>query len=223
MEHEIAQGLLSEYLEGELAEDRYRSMEDHLQGCETCQNDLRTLKNTLQLVQNIPPVRAPVRFASSVRKRAKKAGLFSRRRNRLFPRQMIAFEATLVVILATMASIVFTLLLMHTHIETLHSDRIPLSIQVQADSHAQMIAESVWDAGGEIWELDQALPAGSTLKTPYEIELRIPDKSWPKLKKTLELLSTGTSLPQTTPKSDIKGMVQVIVQIQINWEIAPLK
>lgn len=65
-EHERAQDLLSDYLDGRLSPQATTWLEEHLQVCNsTCPRDLEALRHTVQMVRQLPAVPPPRSFALS--------------------------------------------------------------------------------------------------------------------------------------------------------------
>lgn len=60
--HRYCQQNLSALLDGQLSPREEQRVRRHLEGCETCQRDLRALERTVALVRSLPQVRAPRSF-----------------------------------------------------------------------------------------------------------------------------------------------------------------
>ena len=59
LDHATVRGLLSEYIEDELAPDRRRRVVLHLDGCRACRAFLHTLERTIDLARRLPGHRLP--------------------------------------------------------------------------------------------------------------------------------------------------------------------
>ncbi len=214
MEHDQAQTLFSDYVEGELAPDTRRILEEHLSACPRCRRDLDLLKTSLKLVRQLAPVEAPAEFSDRVRRRARKAGLFSTRRSRHLQRTMVPFESTLVVLLATVGALVFTLLLFHGRLQTLIVQREPTVLLAESVIEVNQMARAAWDAGGRVLMLGHEVPAGSPLGGFSELDLFIPPSSWDAFRESIGRIRGNHGLPEISPAPDSDGIVRVIVQIQ---------
>ena len=62
-EHEWAGETLSAYIDGELAGRERAQVEQHLKECQACAENLRTLRQTLALLKELPVIPAPRSFA----------------------------------------------------------------------------------------------------------------------------------------------------------------
>jgi len=66
-EHLLEQ--LSAYLDGELTEDETQEVDEHLEGCEACRQELSRLERTVLMVRRLPKEKAPSALASAVAER----------------------------------------------------------------------------------------------------------------------------------------------------------
>lgn len=78
MNHDEAKGLFSEYLEGELSEEKGEDLKKHLEGCEDCRKELEEFKKTVDVLSAFRVVQAPEDFESKVTSKLKRR---SRRRD----------------------------------------------------------------------------------------------------------------------------------------------
>lgn len=214
MEHEQAQTLLSDYMEGELTAEAGNEFEAHLSTCLQCRRDLDLLRSSLALVRQLAPVEAPADFSVRVRRRARKAGLFNSRRGRQLQRTMVPFESTLVVLLATIGALVFTLLLLHDRLQTLVVQREPTVLLAESVLEVNQMARAAWDAGGRVHSLGHDVPAGSPLGGFSELDLCIPPRSWNAFRASIGRIRDNNGLPEKPPPSDRDGCVRVIVQVR---------
>jgi anti-sigma factor RsiW len=72
MDHQSAIELFSEYLDGELPAEQAAELEAHLEKCETCREELETLRKTLRGLAGLPPVPPPDQFARKVQQRIRR-------------------------------------------------------------------------------------------------------------------------------------------------------
>ncbi len=214
MEHEQAQMLLSDYMEGELTADALREFEAHLSSCSQCGRDLDLLRASMKLVRQLAPVEAPSEFSARVGRRARKAGLFNTRRGRQIQRTMVPFESTLVVLLATIGALVFTLLLLHERLQPLIVQREPTVLLAGNVLEVNQMARAAWDAGGRVHSLGHDVPAGSPLGGFSELDLCIPPRSWNAFRAGIGRIRDNHGLPEKPPPSDRDGSVRVIVQVR---------
>ncbi len=64
-EHEKVEELLSAYIDGELSIEETTMVEKHLRDCSACTQDLETLRQTVNLVRQLPAVSPPRSFTIS--------------------------------------------------------------------------------------------------------------------------------------------------------------
>ncbi|MFQ6000946.1 MAG: anti-sigma factor family protein [Anaerolineae bacterium] len=64
-EHERVEELLSAYIDGELSVEKATLVEKHLRECSACTQDLETLRQTVNLVRQLPAVSPPRSFTIS--------------------------------------------------------------------------------------------------------------------------------------------------------------
>ena len=60
-------GLLSTYLEGELAPEERPEVEEHLEQCANCRTDLELLRRTVHALHSLPDLPAPAGILKGVR------------------------------------------------------------------------------------------------------------------------------------------------------------
>jgi len=211
MEHDQIQAMLSDYLEGSLSDEQVQSLEKHLSDCPTCTADLELLKKALTLVHQIPPVEAPPDFSSRLKRRVRKAGLFSSQRRRPATRQMVPFEAIMAVLLAAMGALVIFLLVFYSQLQTVKIEHRPVAILVKTNPEVNLLARAAWEVNGEVWTIGKQVPKGEQLGASPELELILPPKSWPAF---LEALGPQAiqALPQEPPSTAGDGKLHVIVQ-----------
>lgn len=214
MEHEQAQTLLSDYLEGELAPGTRRELEAHLTACPDCGRDLELLETSLKLVRRLAPVEAPAEFSARVRRRARKAGLFSSRRARGAQRTMVPFESTLVVLLATIGALVFTLLLLQGRMQTFIVQRRPIVLLAENADELNQMTRAAWNAGGRVRSLGHDVPPGSRLGGFAELDLLVPPDSWSAFRAAVGRICDNRALPDKPPPAEPEGSVRVIVQLR---------
>jgi predicted anti-sigma-YlaC factor YlaD len=69
MEHQQAQELFSDYLDGELPPEEQEAFLSHLQCCAICQKELNTLKQMIHSLSGLPKVPVPHGFDRKVQQR----------------------------------------------------------------------------------------------------------------------------------------------------------
>ena len=74
LDHERVRGELSDYLDGELSEAERERLDHHLDGCAACAAYLRTLRQTVGLLGELPGRPAPARARDAIVERARSAG-----------------------------------------------------------------------------------------------------------------------------------------------------
>lgn len=62
-EHELVEGSLSAYIDGELSVGEQVQVEKHLEECQACSENLATLRQTVVMLRELPTVPAPISFA----------------------------------------------------------------------------------------------------------------------------------------------------------------
>ncbi|MFQ5946282.1 MAG: anti-sigma factor family protein, partial [Anaerolineae bacterium] len=55
-EHSRIQALLSAYLDGEISPREQSAVEEHLEGCDLCTEELLTLRQTVEMLHTLPAV-----------------------------------------------------------------------------------------------------------------------------------------------------------------------
>lgn len=73
-EHQRAKELLSAYIDGALSSEEQALVEAHLDSCEECARNLRTLRRTVEFLGELPVVRAPRSFAIPAAQPVKRLG-----------------------------------------------------------------------------------------------------------------------------------------------------
>ncbi|MCC6748071.1 MAG: zf-HC2 domain-containing protein [Deltaproteobacteria bacterium] len=69
MDHQRANELFSEYLEGELPPEEKQAVEEHLAGCDTCRAELEAFRTTLRGLSGLHTLPPPTDFAHQVEQR----------------------------------------------------------------------------------------------------------------------------------------------------------
>ena len=72
MDHQSAIELLNDYLDGELSGAQEKKLEQHLEGCESCQGELEDLRQTLDIMGSLRKVEPPTEFVGKVQQRINK-------------------------------------------------------------------------------------------------------------------------------------------------------
>lgn len=111
MDHQRAQELLSDYLDGELSGEPLAELEQHLDTCEACQAELDSLRNTLSVLGGLKPAEPSPDFLQQVnqklRRRSKSAFDFSFGLDRKIP-----FEAVSMVLLGILLALYLLLVVL---------------------------------------------------------------------------------------------------------------
>ena len=69
MKHDVAQDLLSSYLDGDLSPQERDQVDEHLTSCARCREELAMLRLTLDALHDLPELTAPVGFTDAVMQR----------------------------------------------------------------------------------------------------------------------------------------------------------
>lgn len=212
MDHEQAQTLLSDFCDESLSPGQKAAFEAHVEGCPTCQGDLELLNRTLSLVRRLPPVSAPAHFASQVRRRIKKAGLAATSRQRRWMQTMIRYEATLVVLLATVGALI-VLELLPKLVEPVSIENPPVVLALNNPTEVNGVASAAWRVGADVRILGRLVPPGSPLGAPAEMEVVLSPETWAALISALGEAGLAQQLPKEPPKA-IDGRVSFLVQLR---------
>lgn len=111
MDHQRAQELLSDYLDGELSGADLADLEQHLESCAECQAELESLRKTLSVLGGLKPAEPSPDFLQQVnqklRRRSKSAFDFSFGLDRKIP-----FEAVSMVLLGILLALYLLLVVL---------------------------------------------------------------------------------------------------------------
>ena len=207
MDHESAQALLSEYLEETLDPARRAELEAHLQACDTCRADLELLRRTLNLVKAMPRPEAPANFSSKVRRRLRRSGLGGASVTRWA--RLVPYEATLVVLLATVGALIIIQLLQPPD-EPIPDETPPVMLTVGSRDQANAVARATWQAGGEVHALGRLVPPGTELGAPLEMDLSLPPAAWASLREALRALGLSPGEPRAGPDGKLRLVVVLV-------------
>lgn len=94
-EHQRVAEMLSAYLDGELSPEEQALVEKHLAKCADCAENLRTLRQTVALLEQVPPVAVPRAFTIRPAQVAKRPSLFQTRRAYVYLRAATALATVL--------------------------------------------------------------------------------------------------------------------------------
>lgn len=94
-EHQRVEEMLSAYLDGELSPKKQALVEKHLAQCADCTRNLRTLRQTVALLGQLPPVAVPRSFVIRPAPAARRASLFQTRRAYVYLRAATALATIL--------------------------------------------------------------------------------------------------------------------------------
>jgi anti-sigma factor RsiW len=201
MDHERADELLSEYLDGSLDADRTAALERHLADCPECRRSLTLLRRTLRVVERLPQVRAPERFARRVEHRARRAGLLRGRRRRLSDRMSAPFSSiwTTWALLLSVGLLLVVVLIAQQQIDVLLGSG-PVRVAL-ADAEQRQAVVAVAERLELAVEAD-AGPAG-------EVELRLRPERWAELRAALAAAGLDLDLPIQPPRPGPGGRVRL--------------
>lgn len=77
-EHLHRTHLFSEYLEGELSLIQRQAVEAHLRACAACRQELQVLRQTVNVLQNLPPLTTPAGFTEKLYRSLDQASVWSK-------------------------------------------------------------------------------------------------------------------------------------------------
>ena len=97
-EHQRVAEMLSAYLDGELSPKEQARVEKHLARCADCAQNLHTLRQTVALLGQLPPVAVPRSFAIHPAPAAPRPGLFQMRRTYVYLRAATAVATILLAV-----------------------------------------------------------------------------------------------------------------------------
>ncbi len=97
-EHQRVEEMLSGYLDGELSRQEQAMVERHLARCSDCAQNLHTLRQTVAVLGQLPPVAVPRSFAIRPVPVAPRPGLFQTRRAYVYLRGATALAAILLAV-----------------------------------------------------------------------------------------------------------------------------
>ncbi len=202
MEHEKAQTLLSDYIEGDLDKEMASELESHLDQCSECRTVLESLQKLMGVVRAMPPVRVPENFARRVRRRAYRAGLFgpaSARSSRRMTAPFVGMWATWGLMLAIGLVLVIVFIAQH-QIEIL-SERGQLIVSAQP-AELEYLQGSARELGLKI------SPARGDQDA---LIILVPKDRWKDLYEQLKSHSVDKLIPSTAPEPDQKGIIHLLV------------
>jgi anti-sigma factor RsiW len=111
VDHQRAQDLLSDYLDGELSAESASELEQHLERCEECRLELESLRETLAVLGGLKPAEPSQDFLQKVnrkvRRRSKSAFDFNFGLDRKIP-----FEAVSMVLLGILLALYLLLVVL---------------------------------------------------------------------------------------------------------------
>lgn len=97
-EHKRVADMLSAYIDGELSPKEQATVEKHLARCADCAHNLHTLRQTVVLLRELPPVAVPRSFAIRPVQAARRPSFFQTRRAYVFLRAATALATVLLVV-----------------------------------------------------------------------------------------------------------------------------
>lgn len=97
-EHQCVKEMLSAYLDGELSSKEQARVEKHLAQCADCAQNLRTLRQTVALLGQLPPVAVPRAFTVRPAQAARRPSFFQTRRAYVYLRAATAVATILLAV-----------------------------------------------------------------------------------------------------------------------------
>ncbi|MGA9348704.1 MAG: zf-HC2 domain-containing protein [Anaerolineae bacterium] len=94
-EHKRVEEMLSAYLDGELSPKEQATVEKHLARCTDCAQNLHTLRQTVALLEQLPPVAVPRSFAIRPVQAARRPSFFQTRQAYVYLRAATALATIL--------------------------------------------------------------------------------------------------------------------------------
>ncbi|RLB53566.1 MAG: hypothetical protein DRI34_13260 [Deltaproteobacteria bacterium] len=210
-EHEHFRRLMSEHLDGLLAEPQVRELEQHLAGCRQCREEFALLRRSVQLLRNLPQVEVPEELRHRLHRRLLRHGAAMRRRSST-SRWMVPFEATMAVLLATVGAIVLVLLVSSFPVTVTVPRGTLLELSVNRPERLYRLAESAWRSGGTVRRQGHLVPKGSRLGASGQLELWIPRPRWGDFLAAAGELVPAPALPAHLPPT---GEQQVLVLVRL--------
>lgn len=203
MEHEKAQTLLSDYLEGELEPDLVSELELHLSQCSECRSVLESLKQLMGVVRAIPPVRVPDNFASKVRRRARRAGLWGASNTPSTQRMTTPFVGmwtTWGLMLAL--GLVLVIVFIAQHQIDLLSSQGQFFASVHDEDELRVIASLARELNLEV---------SPTKGLEKGLIILVPKDRWTSLYQLMKDHGKDKLIPITPPAPDTKGIIHLLL------------
>jgi len=213
MEHEQAQDLLSEYLDGTLSDDQTRDLEAHLETCPECSQSLSMLRQAMTAVSSIPRVKAPHHFARRVKRRARQAGLLGTRRRRVARHLTGPFQSVMTMygLLIAVGLLIVIVMIAQQQIELLTVPPVPADVHVDRTEDVAAAARCAWLVGATVHNAGRSLPEDSPLADPTGVELAVPSERWKDLCGCLDSAGLSGNLPERTPQAGADGRIRLVV------------
>lgn len=106
MDHETVQNLFSEYMEGDLPEEKAREVKEHIESCEECREAFQRCKDSVDSLRSLSKVSPPPDLEQRIKRRirARSRGKFFRELSQPHVIIRVPFEIiSLILILIAMA------------------------------------------------------------------------------------------------------------------------
>ena len=218
MDHEHIQTLLSDYMEGSLAPDEQQAVREHLASCQACNRSLRLLSRTLSVVRQMPQAEAPPRFARRLQRRAVRAGLISRRRQRLLTRVTSSLHSsmTMAVLLAALGGLLVFALFAHQQIE-LYTHATRMRMALASSQQLADTANMAWQLGAKITIQGQLVSPTAPPAQWKELEISLQRERWPAFHLAFETMHPNHLLPEV----DLKALSETTIRILITLSSPP--
>ncbi len=210
MDHGQAEDLLSEYLEGGLEAESNRLLEEHLEECDECRRELELLRRSVALVRRLPRIEPPPHFAQRLRRRALRRGLLSRRHRGEMPRWLIPFEASILLLLATVAAVVLVIMLADLPVP-ITVEAPPCNLLLPAAGDVNSLSEAVWGCEGKVFSAGRPVPPGARLAAAGEISFQLSLSGLECFRKRMESLPlAGAEIDCPPPPAGVKEVTVLV-------------
>jgi anti-sigma factor RsiW len=216
MEHEQVQVLLSDYHEGILLPQQRQAIEQHLHVCPACQKDLAMIQKAIEIAKRVPQVKAPSDFVGRVRQRAHKLGYIKGRRHARQNRFFVMWEATLLVLLATIGALVVLMLFwQQLPVQMRPVVRPEQVLDLSNQRNLQAAAVATWAVGGKVYVNGKIAVPGSPMPTENAVDLFVPKERWNEYLELVVKNDLGSTIP-SKPEANADDMIHIVATAKSN-------